>query len=74
MTLYEFNALDDTKKYEIVFNVGTYLDVVINGSTRFALYAVNMFFVEIAYNNESNKITGCRSFKTGALLDKFSKF
>lgn len=39
---------------------------------RFALYAIDMFFVEIEYDRINNKIIGLRSFKTDEILDKYS--
>lgn len=74
MKLYEFNKLDSVGKYDVVFTKGVYLDVIIEGNIRSALYAVSMFFVVVLYDNASNKIVGCQSFKTGHLLDKFSNF
>ena len=73
MTLYEFNALDQQSKYDVVLNIsGVYLDNFIKGNQRFNLYAIDKFFVEIEYNNTENKIVGLRAFKTGDLLDKYS--
>lgn len=74
MTLYEFNTKDNNTKYDTVFTKGTYLDVIVEGNIRFALYALDMFFVEIEYDNVHNKILNLKSFKTGHLLDKFAHF
>ncbi|MCR8668242.1 hypothetical protein NO995_11145 [Aestuariibaculum sp. M13] len=72
MTLYEFNRLSEQDKYDVTFNEGTFVDYKVEAVIRFALYAIDMFFVEIEYNRVDNKILGLRSFKTGELLDKYS--
>ncbi|WP_338357326.1 hypothetical protein [Yeosuana marina] len=74
MTLYEFNSLSEHDKYDHIFTKGEFIDYKIEKEKRFALYAIDMFFVEIEYNNEKNKIQNLRSFKTGKLLDKYSDF
>ncbi|MDP5228995.1 MAG: hypothetical protein NWQ38_01275 [Cellulophaga sp.] len=72
MTLYEFNSLTKHLMYDVTFQKGVFLDVKIENDKRFALYALGMFFVEIEYDIEQNKIQNICSFKTGALLDKYS--
>ncbi|MCX2680646.1 hypothetical protein OOZ15_11895 [Galbibacter sp. EGI 63066] len=44
----------------------------LEGTTRYALYAVNKFFVEVEYNTITNKIVNKVSFKTGDKLDRYS--
>ena len=72
ITLYEFLALPDQEQYNIVFNTGEYLDIRIEESRRFVLYAVDLFFVEVEYNSEDNKIVNKRAFVQGEILDKYS--
>lgn len=72
ITLYEYLALPDQEQYNVVFNVGTYIDMIPENGTRFVLYAIDLFFVEIDYNNLDNKIINKRSFVSGELLDKYS--
>lgn len=72
MTLYEFNLTSKENQYDATFNQGTFIDYKIYGETRYALYAIDMFFVEVEYNNTTNKIECLKSFKTGHLLDKYS--
>jgi len=50
----------------------TYLDALIKGSTRYLLYSLGLFFVEIEYNSMDNKIVNKRSFVTGELLERYS--
>ena len=73
MTLYEFNILDLNNKMEVVNQLGTYLDTYAELKERCLLYSIDMFFVEVVYNIDLNKITDINSFKTGYLLDKYSE-
>ena len=73
MTLYEFNVLELNERMEVVNQQGTFLDNHITKLERCNLYAVKMFFVEVVYNSDTNTITEIRSFKTGELLNKYSK-
>jgi hypothetical protein len=72
MTLYEFNLLPEQNQYDATFRQGTFIDYKIIGYSRFALYAIDMFFVEVEYNTLTNEIKNLNSFKTGYLLDKYS--
>lgn len=72
ITLYEFLVLPDHEQYDVVLQAGEFLDCFIQGNTRFALYAVDRFFVEIEYDNSANKIKGKRAFVAGDLLDRYS--
>jgi hypothetical protein len=73
MTLYEFNLLDSLNgKMNAVNEYGIYIDNHVTLKERCNLYAINMFFVEVVYNPQTNKIENINSFKTGYLLDKYS--
>lgn len=72
ITLYEFLALPDQEQYDILFKAGEYLDVRIEENRRFVLYAVDLFFVEVEYDSENNKIINKRAFVQGEILDKYS--
>lgn len=72
ITLYDFLALNDKDQYYTVFNKGVFIDHKIEGNQRYALYAVELFFVEIEYDNLNNSITNKIAFKTGNTLDKYS--
>ena len=73
ITLYEFRILSDQEQYRLVFNEGTFIDSKIYGNQRFALYALDMFFVEVEYDNERNKIINQTAFVTGEILNKYSQ-
>ena len=72
ITLYEFKLLPHQEQYNIIFNEGIFLDHFINGNRRFALYAIDLFFVEVEYDSKKNKIKNSIAFKTGIILDKYS--
>ena len=56
MTLYEFILLNKSQQYEVTFQKGEFVDAHIETHKRFALYAVDMFFVELEYDVATNKI------------------
>ena len=73
-TLYEFKLLSDHQQYDVIFTEGTFIDALIEENTRYALYAVDLFFVELEYDVASNKIVGKTSFVAGENLNRYSKF
>lgn len=72
ISLYEFLTLQDKEQYDLVFTKGVFIDYKIEGHQRFALYAIEMFFVEVEYDNLNNTIKNKIVFKTGNTLDKYS--
>ncbi|RXG21698.1 hypothetical protein [Leeuwenhoekiella marinoflava] len=74
LSLYDFKILSDHEQYDVVFSEGTFIDALIEENTRYALYAVDLFFVEIEYDVARNKIVGKTSFVTGEKLNRYSKF
>ncbi|MDY8137578.1 hypothetical protein [Aquimarina sp. 2201CG5-10] len=74
MTLYEFNLCTDDKKMRSIVTYGKFIHSINEGNLRYALYAIDRFFVEVEYNNSDNKITGYKSFKEGDLLQKYAKY
>jgi len=74
MTLYEFNLLKThLEKYDAIFTKGEFIHVLYKNNKKFALYAINKFFVEIEYDSKNNRIIGYKSFKSGHLLDKHAE-
>lgn len=71
-TLYEFLALPDQEKYDVVFNYGQFLTYHLDGNKRFALYAVETFFVEVEYNVQLNQIVKKVCFIGGKKLNRYS--
>lgn len=73
LTLYQYKLLSDQDQYDLLFTQGDFLDMIIAGNSRFAVYALFNFFVEVEYNNRENKIIGLKSFVTGEIIDKYCK-
>lgn len=73
LSLYEFKLLSDHDQYDLVFTKGEFITNREEGSSRYVLYALSRFFIEIEYDVVSNKIVGKRSFVSGKLLDKYSR-
>ncbi len=71
LTLYQYKLLSDHEQYYLLFTQGDFLDMVIVGNSRFAVYALFKFFVEVEYNNKENKIIGLKSFVTGEIMEKY---
>ena len=46
MTLYEYKMLSEDEQYDTVFSKGKFLDIVIEGNSKFVLYAIDKFIVE----------------------------
>ncbi len=74
LTLYEFKMLSDHEQYDLLFTKGEFLDVHLEVNSRFALYALFKFFVEIEYDSVNNKIVNKVSFISGKKLDRYSNF
>ena len=54
------------------FNEGQFVDTVIEGNTKYALYSLSNFWVEVKYDSPSNKIIGISSFVSGDTLNRYS--
>jgi len=72
MTLYEFNRLTQEEQIKMVWSIGVFLDNHISKNEMLSCYAIDMFFVELLYGVDINKIIEVRSFKSGWCLDKYS--
>ena len=51
---------------------GKFLDIVIAGNSKYVLYAIDKFFVEVEWNIETDEIVDKRVFKCGDTLDRYS--
>ena len=51
---------------------GKFLDNVIEGNSKYVLYAIDKFFVEVEWNIETDEIVGKGEFKYGHTLDRYS--
>lgn len=65
--------MTDHEQYDLVFNHGQFLTYHLEENKRFALYAINKFFVEIEYDVVNNSIVNKVSFISGEKLNRYSK-
>ena len=74
ISLYEFNALNDFDKGEVLFKHGEHLTERFDKDYGYSLYQLNNFYVEVQYNGGINAITKFTSFctltKLGSYLEK----
>jgi hypothetical protein len=56
MTLYEYKMLSEDEQYDTVFANDKFLDIVIKGNSKFVLYAIDKFFVDVIWDNKKNEI------------------
>lgn len=64
--------LDEDAQWDAVFSNGKFLDIVIEGNSKYVLYAIDMFFVEVEWNIETDEIEGKGEFKYSDTLDRHS--
>lgn len=72
MTIYEFAKLNGEEKANKTWK-GTFLAHREKGNTKFALYSVENFFVEVTYRSSDNEILGFSPSQTNRLLDDYLK-
>ncbi len=72
MTLYEYKTLSEDDQWDTVFSKGKFLDIVIEGNSKYVLYAIDKFFVEVEWNDETDEIVGKGEFKCGTTLNRYS--
>ena len=71
MTLYEYKMLSEDEQWDAVFSIGKFLDIFIEGNSKYVLYAIDKFFVEVEWNIENDNIIGKGEFKYGDTLDRY---
>ncbi len=71
MTLYEFKCLAEYAQYRVTFTEGIFIEYHIEAPIRYALYAIDRFFVEVAYDSTTNNITHLTSFIEGDKLNRY---
>ena len=59
-------------QWDTVFSIGRFLDIVKEGNSKYVLYAIDQFFVEVEWNIENDEIVGKGEFKCGTTLDRYS--
>lgn len=71
LSIIDFNKLNKHEQYELVFTKGDFIDYFLKKTTRYALYSLYIFFVEIEYDVTNNKIVNLEAFDKGKLLDRY---
>ncbi|MFT3920031.1 hypothetical protein [Cloacibacterium sp.] len=62
ISFYEFTQLSQQEQYYLVFTQGVIIGIKEVDKTKFVLYKLYNFFVEVLYNTLDNKIIGLTSF------------
>jgi hypothetical protein len=71
ISLYEFNALSEFDKGEVLFKQGEHLTERFDEVYSYSLYQLNNFYVEVQYNGRINAITKFTSFCTLTKLEPY---
>ncbi len=71
MTLFQFNALDETEQYEAIWNHGVMVGDRIEGEHKIILYQIFSFYVELYYHVEFNVLRRLRSFSSTKPLEQY---
>ena len=73
ITFTEFRTLPRQEQCDVIVSIGDYLESTRQDNLQIMLYAVDMFFVELYYDPVTQKIIKLRAFRSGPILDKYSK-
>ena len=69
--LYEFNMLTDIEKANMVLDNGTFMLKRHDDQQVINLYTLSDYYVELYYDQKSNRINKIRSFKSMEPLDPY---
>jgi len=72
MGLYEYMMLSEDGQWNELWENGKHLTSIKYLDSKYSLYALHKFFVEVELHPVTDKIIGKVHFKTGHLLDKYS--
>lgn len=72
MILYEYKTLSEDDQWDNVFSKGKFLDIDLEGNSKYVLYALDKFFIEVEWNDETDEIVGKEEFAYCDNLDKYS--
>ena len=70
MGIYDFIKLNEVDQAEAVWN-GTFIADRVEMDTKFLLYNLGSFFVEVSYITNENKIGRLTPFTTSRLLEPY---
>lgn len=63
LSFYDFTLLPDEQQYELIFTEGEFINFREIGGSKFVLYNIYGFFVELQYNIANNNIVNKVAFK-----------
>lgn len=72
MGLYEYMMLNETEQWNTLWDKCTFLMHYKAIDSKYNLYALYDFFVEVELHPTTDKILGKKHFKEGHILDKYS--
>jgi hypothetical protein len=72
MTLKDYINLDHKGQRKKLWEDGVFVELRIIDGVKFALYAIDLFFVEVTMNTVSGSIMENTAFDDGSMLDKYS--
>ena len=72
MTLYEYTLLTDKAQWNGLWKNGKFLTNRKYLDSKFSLYAIYDFFIEVELDPVTNKIKSKTHFKQGEILNKYS--
>ncbi len=71
VSLTKFNKLSLDEKAWYIWNGAVFLHVHEDKKYRYNLFFMNNYYIELAYNNESNEIDKIRAFFSDAFLTPY---
>ena len=69
LSLYEYIALDENQRANLLWQDGEFITNVKVGSESIALYTIYMYFVEVTMKND--EVTEITPFRQGQRLEKY---
>ena len=66
-----FKKLTQQEQYDLVFTKGDFVNYYLRIETRYILYSLFNFFVEVEFNITQNKILNLIAFEDGKLLERY---
>lgn len=71
MTMYEYFMLKEHDQVMVLADKGEYVATYDNGGTKFVLYSLSTFFLELEQDKTTQKLVGRQIFQSGAQLEKY---
>jgi len=69
--MYEYFMLKEHDQVMLLADKGEYVATYDNGGTKFVLYSLSTFFLELEQDKATKKLVGRRIFQSGLQLEKY---